>query len=114
MPRVRSFRRVVFVWLLRACTRRFCVYRISSAACSYRRLQARPECHQLRTTAAIAVRNWQTVSSGFFPPKVLMNPRQEQVTHRRQNQVALQALVTPTFVMVQAQLALLILKAALD
>src|SRR6478736_1618480 len=114
MPRARSFCRVVFVWLLRACTRRFCAYRISSAACSRRRLQARTDCHQLQTTAAIALCNWQTVNSGFFPPQLLMHPRQEQIAHRGQNQVAFQTPITPTFVMVQAQLALLILKAALD
>src|SRR6476620_10344163 len=114
MPSARSLRRVDLVWLLRACTRRFCAYRISSAACSYRRLQARPDCHQLQTTAAIAVCTWHTVSSGFFPPKALMDPRQEQVTHHRKDQVTFQADIASAFKMIQTQLPFLILKAALD
>src|SRR5262245_24776039 len=114
MPSARSFRRVAFVWLLRACDRRCCAYRLSSAACWYSRIQARSDCHQLRTTAAIAVCTWQTVSSGFFPPQVLMDPRQEQVAHRREDQVTLQALIPSAFVVVQPQLAFLVLETTLD
>src|SRR5436190_24227417 len=43
---------------------------------------------QERTMAAAAVRTWQTVSSGFFPPQFLMHLRQEQMADSRDRLMA--------------------------
>ncbi len=77
MPAARSFRRAAFVWLLRAWARRACVYCKSLAVFSSNRVTQPPESHRHLTNADIAVRTWHTVSSGFFPPKVLVDFRQE-------------------------------------
>src|SRR6266446_1879759 len=114
MPTACSLRRVAFVWLLRAWARRLCAYWISSAACSYRRLQARPDCHQLRTTATTAVWTWQTVNSGFFPPKFLVYSRQKEVTHGREDKVPFQPQIATSFIMVQTHLSLVIFKTPLN
>jgi hypothetical protein len=64
--------------------------------------------------AATAVCTWQTVRLGFFPPEVLSDLGQEQVTHRTEDQMALQAEVAATFVMIQAELAFFVLETAFD
>ena len=46
--------------------------------------------HQNGINAATAVWTWHSVSSGFFPPELLPHPRQEQVAHATQDQVAFQ------------------------
>src|SRR5205823_4797673 len=114
MPRACNFLRVDFVWLRRACTLRVCRYSNSPAVCSSNRAPTRPESHMLLTIAAIAMRTWHTVSSGFFPPKVRVDPRQKQVTYRRDNHVSLQALIPSAFVVIQAEFAFFIFEAALD
>src|SRR5512142_970729 len=113
MPRSRSLCRVRFTWLLRARAFRRCAQLIFLAAlASSFSCDGRDDNPQQRTSAATAVCSWQTVSSGFFPPEFLAHPRQEQVTHRRENQVALQPQVTPALILVQADLALLVLETA--
>src|SRR5947209_1559565 len=114
MPRACNFPRVAFVWLRRACALRLCRYTNSVAVSSSSRAPTRPESHILRTTAAIAMRTWHTVNSRFFPPKVRVDLCQEQVAYRRDDQVSLQSLIPSAFVVIQAQLAFFIFKAALD
>src|ERR1700733_11208809 len=114
MPNVRSFLRVVFVWLFRAAAFLHCVRRISSAVRSNSFDDGRCLSHQLGINAAIAVCTWHSVSSGFFPPEFLSHPRQEQVTYATQNQVAFQTLVATPFVLIQPDLRFLILETTLD
>src|SRR5262245_52884654 len=83
MPSRRSLRRVRLVWLFRALAFCFCWYAIFSAVRSSSFLLACfPNDHDC-TKAAAAVRIWQTVSSGFFPP-LLPSFFQEQVSNRGQ------------------------------
>ena len=77
MPTACNFPRVVFVWLRRAWAARACRYANSAAVFSSNRAPTRPESHILLTTAAIAVRTWHTVNSGFFPPTLLVDLRHE-------------------------------------
>src|SRR5271165_4106201 len=112
MPKARNFFRIRFVWLSRAAALRRWYHAIFLAALASSFSSARGDDKpQERTSAAIAVCNWQTVSSGFSPPRFLSHSRQEQVAHRRQNQVAFQSQVAAAFVLIQADLALLVLKA---
>src|SRR3989304_8952245 len=91
MPNARSFRRVALLWLLRAWAFLFCARAISLAACSYSGLEARPPSHQALTTAAAATWTWQTVTSGFFPPKLLADSGQEQIAHGRDRPLSAEA-----------------------
>src|SRR5947199_2820247 len=110
MPNSRSFRLVVLVWLLRAWALRCCWYVIFAAVFSSNRPEAGWSLtHQDRISAAVAVCNWHTVSSRFFPP-FLARFCQEQITDRRQHQVPFQALVAPPFVLIQTKLTLVVLK----
>src|SRR5580693_4452198 len=112
MPNARNFFRVRFVWLLRVTALRRWCHTIFLAALASSFSSARGDDKpQERTSAAMAVCNWQTVSSGFSPPLFLSHPRQEQVAHRRQNQVAFQSEITTAFVLIQADLTLLVFKA---
>lgn len=112
MPNARSFFRVRFAWLLRATALQRWHHAIFLAALASSFSSARGDDKpQERTSAAIAVCNWQTVSSGFFPPLFLSHSRQEQVAHSRQNQVPFQSQVTAAFVLIQADFTLLIFKA---
>src|SRR3954464_464162 len=65
------------------------------------------------TNAAVAVRTWQMVRLGFFPPELPANVRQHQVAHRADGQVPLQPQVASTFPVVKAQLRLAVLERAL-
>src|SRR6266511_5784446 len=108
-----SLRRVCLVWLTRAAAFRLCVYPMRSAVRSSSRCPALlPSPHDC-TNAAAAARTWHTVTSGFFPPQPLSHPRAKQVRQRRQPLVPQQPLVIPPFVVVEAQLGLLVLEAAL-
>src|SRR5262245_571671 len=112
MPSSRSLRRVRLVWLFRAWALRRCAHvifltTVSTSFC-FARCDDNP---QDRTRADIAVCSWQTVSSGFFFHRFLPHPRQEQVAHRRQEQVTFQPQVAAAFVLVQADLTLVVLEA---
>src|SRR5512142_2153958 len=112
MPRSCNRRRVRFVWLLRAWALRRCARVILAAACASSLSTAwASDSHQERTKAATAVCSWQTVRSGFFPPPLLPHPRQEQQAHRREEQVAFQPHMAPALVVLQADLAFVILEA---
>src|SRR3954447_20809392 len=114
MPNARSFFRVALVWLLRAAAFLTCVRSISAAVLSSSFSEGRWPSHQLGISAAIAVCTWHSVSSGFPPPELLSHPRQEQVAHAAQDQVTFQAPVSPAFILVQPDLALLVLETTLD
>ena len=113
MPRSRRLCRVRLKWLLRASAFRFSAQVIFLAALastfSFDRREDKP---QAWTKAATAVWSWQTVSSGFFPRPFLPHPRQEQVTHATEDEVTFQAQIPSSLILVQPDLALLILEAA--
>jgi hypothetical protein len=113
-PDARSRRLVRWVWLFRAAAFLCCALLISADVRSNSSFGSLRFNHQNGINAAIAVCTWHSVSSRFFPPKLLAQPRQEQVAHATQDQVAFQTLVAPALVLVQADLALLILKTTLD
>src|SRR4051812_33370808 len=112
MPSSRSILRVRFTWLLRAAALRRRAHVIFFAAfsstCSFDRRDVNP---QERTNAAIAVCSWHTVSPGTFSPPFLPHPRQEQVAHRANDHVPFQAQVPSALVLIQPDLALLVLEA---
>src|SRR5215469_11080224 len=112
MPSSRNLRRVRLMWLLRAVVRRCCAHVIFLAAFSSSwSLDRRDVNPHDRTNAAIAVCSWQTVSSGFFPPPFLTHSRQEQVAQAAEDQVSFQPQVAPSLVLVQTDLAFLVLEA---
>src|SRR5947209_3038829 len=114
MPNLCSLRRVVLAWLFRAWALRRWSTLIFLAVFSSNRSEAGPSLsHQDRTRAAMAVCNWHTVSSRFFPP-FLPHLGEEQVTDRGQNHVAFESQVASALVLVQADLALLVFKTPFD
>src|SRR5262249_15621877 len=66
------------------------------------------------TKALKAVLTWHTVSPGFCFPPPPAHPRAEQVRQRHQPLVPNQPRVTAPLEVVEAQLGLAVLKAALD
>src|SRR5512142_3080233 len=114
MPSARSFFRVRFTWLCRAWALRRCAHVIFlTAFASSFSFDRRDDNPHERTSAASAVCSWQTVSSELFSPPFLTHTRQEQVAHRRQDQVTLQPQIASPLVLVQPDLALVVLKATL-
>src|SRR5512135_3705866 len=112
MPNLWSLRRVLLVWHFRARAFRCCARRIFAAVRSRRFLGGVWPSHQDGMQAAIASCTWHSVSSGFFPPELLPHPCQEQVADRTERQVTLQAHVPPPLVVIQPDLAFLVLEAA--
>src|SRR5512142_595149 len=112
MPNLWSLRRVLLVWHFRARAFRCCVRRIFAAVRSRRFLGGVWPSHQDGMQAAIASCTWHSVSSGFFPPELLPHPCQEQVADRTERQVTLQAHVPPPLIVIQPDLAFLVLEAA--
>src|SRR5580704_3907079 len=80
----------------------------------YRRSRAGGLSSRPAMTASVAIRTWQMVHSGFFPPQRLTRFRHEQVADRSQYQMPLQADPTAPLPMIEAELALAIFKATLD
>ena len=66
-------------WLFRERALRSWVSVMMSAARCRREVTAFPVSHHDWTKAAAAVRTWQTVSSRFFPPPLLMHAGEEQM-----------------------------------
>src|SRR5436305_1048509 len=110
MPTACSRRRVRLVWHRRARALRRCARWISSDVRSSSFVGGVRSNHQNGISAATAVCTWHSVSSGFSPPELLPYPRQEQVTHAAQDQVAFQPPVPPALVLVQPDLTLLVLE----
>ena len=79
-----------------------CWYLIFSAVRSNRSLLALFPNDQDCIKAAAAVRTWQTVNSGFFPP-LLPHAFQEQVRDCRQRLVADKPSIFSSFVMIESQ-----------
>src|SRR6202011_2657620 len=109
-PMLRNCRRVRLRWLFRERALRTWVSRIMRAARSINWLAAVPESHQDRTNAEVAVRIWQTVNSGFFPPPCLMHAREKQVGQGRDRLMTHQADIGTAFKMIEAQFRFLIFK----
>src|SRR3989304_535683 len=62
------------------------------------------------TRIAVAVRTWQSVRSGFFPPMLLVELGQEQVADATEDQVPLDRPALAGLEVVQPQFALAILE----
>lgn len=73
MPILRNRFRFFLVWLRQDAASRSCVSVMVRAARSRNICLTCPVNHNDRISAELAVRSWQTVSSGFFPPPLLMN-----------------------------------------
>ncbi len=112
-PFCRSRRRVRFWCDVRVLRFARCVSTISVATCSSSRVETRPFSHSELIWAAIALWIWHTVHSGFFPPTPQNRSGEKKIADTCQDQMSDQPLVGSALVMVQAQFALLILKAAL-
>src|SRR6516225_376781 len=110
MPRACNRRSVRLVWHRRASALRRCARWISSDVRSNSLVGGFRSSHQNGIDAATAVCTWHSVRSGFFPPELLSHPRQEQVTDTAQDQVPLQPPVAPALVLVQPDLAFLVLE----
>src|SRR5882672_6574277 len=63
--------------------------------------------------ALAAVRTWQTVNSGFFPPIFLVNFSQEHQTCRADSQVSFERPIVPHLKVVQPDLSLVVLETTL-
>src|SRR5208283_4377588 len=112
MPILRKTRRVCLMWQRRAQAFRRCARWIIAAVRSNNRADTRRSIHHERISADTAVWTWQTVNSDFFPPQPLVGLCQEQVTDRTEDQMAFEPRITPPLVMVQADLAFVVLEAA--
>lgn len=62
----------------------------------------------------MALRTWAIVSSGFFPPMLQAELRQEQMAHAGQDQVSLDGDVLANFEVVHAKFRLAVLEHPLD
>ena len=110
MPFARKHWSVAFQWPRRAWALRSCVIANCAAITSARFREHRPPLYQIGTRNRVAVRTWQTVTSGFFPPLLLAELGQEQMTHAGQDQVALDRKVVADLEVVHAQLGLGVLQ----
>src|SRR5436305_10513135 len=106
MPSAASFLRVVRVWQRRASALRRCVYSSSAAAASRISLAALLPSPQERTSAAVAVRTWQTVNSGFFPPQFLLRFGEEQMAHGRERLVSFETQIRSSLEVIEPQFGL--------
>ena len=88
MPMSRNRMRFFLTWLRRAAASRCCVSVMMAAVRSSNFSRTCPVSHSDRISAEVAVRSWQTVSSGFFPPPLLVYLDQEQMADSGQDQVA--------------------------
>src|SRR6516225_5910123 len=102
--------RVRLVWERRALAFCRCWYTIFSAVCSNRRAARLRPSHHDCTKAAAAVRSWQTVRSGFFPPPLLPDAGEEQMANSGHRLVPQQPQVVAALVVIEAQFGFLILK----
>ena len=114
MPMLRRSWRVRLVWQRRAQALRRCARSMSWAVRSKSRADTRPSSHHERISADTAVWTWQTVNSDFFPPQPLVSLGEEQIADRAEDQMAFESRISPSFIMIQADLALVVLEAPLD
>ena len=101
-------------WLARALAFCLCACPIDRAARAASRLAASSPSPNPSTDAAAAVRNWLTVSSGFFPPQLPADLSQQEVADRADDLMAFQPQVAATLPVVEPQLRFAVLKAPLD
>src|SRR3954453_677601 len=107
MPKLCNCRLLSRVWHRRATAFRPCARTSRADVRSSRAREGRRPNHHDGMHAASATCTWHSVSSGFFPPESLTHPRQEQEADGAQRQVADQAHVAPTLVVIQSDLAFL-------
>ena len=100
---LRSCLRFFLIWQRRERAVRSCVKVIISAAFSNNLSLTLPVSHKDRTSAEEAVRIWQTVNSGFFPPPQLIDFGQEQITDRGDYKMATKRLVIANLEMAQSE-----------
>ena len=93
IPISRNRLRFSRIWQRRERAIRNCVNVIIPAVFSNNLSLTFPVSHKDRTSAEEAVRIWQTVNSGFFPPPQLMYLSQEQMTDRGDYKMATKGLV---------------------
>ncbi len=110
----RRIRRFRLIWQRRARALRSCMPASNAAVRCNRRDETRPSSHHERINPDTAVCTWQTVHSGFFFPQPLFRLGQKQVADRTENQMPLEARIPPSFVMSQADFALVVLEAAFN
>ncbi len=88
MPISRNRVRFFLTWLRREAASRCCVSVMMAAVRSSNFSRICPVSHSDRISAEVAVRSWQTVSSGFFFPPLLVYLDEEQMADSSQDQVA--------------------------
>src|SRR5262249_25924272 len=113
MPASRNFRRVSRLWQRRASALRSSIGRLIRPAFSSTAVRPPRVSPHDRTKALNAPLTWQHVSSGFFPPPPLTHPRTKQMGQRHQALVTDQTRIRAPLEVVEAQLRLLVFKAAL-
>ena len=99
-------------WLFREAALRRWIWVMMEAMRVNNSCAARLASHHDCTSAAAAVRTWQTVKSGFFPPPLLVRASQEQVRDGSDCLMSHQAHVRAALEMVEAQLCFFVLEAA--
>src|ERR1041384_6446721 len=110
MPKAHRRLRVFLVWLRRALAFCRCWYTMVSAAWSSRRVAVLGPSHHDCTNAEAAVRSWQTVISGFFPPPPLPYACQEQVSYRRYRLMPQQPKIMAALVVIESKFSFFILE----
>ena len=114
MPRRCSSRRRALVWLSRAVRLRCWVYWMVLAARCRRAGRSSGLRDQVSMRALAAVRTWQSVISGFFPPQPLALLGKEEMADLGDQQVSADGLILADLEMGQAELGFLVLEAAFD
>src|SRR5512147_1120105 len=76
-------------WLRAALSLRSCVNANCMWICSANFREQRPPRAQIGTSVAVAVRTWQTVRLGFFPPVSQAELAEEDVAQTTEDQVPL-------------------------
>ena len=113
MPISRNRLRFSRVWQRRERAIRCCVTVIISAVRSKNFSCTMPVSHKDRTRAEDAVRIWQTVRSGFFPPPLLMYFSQKQMAHSSDYQMTTERFIVTNLEVAQPKFAFFILKTSL-
>src|SRR5262249_27399798 len=104
---------VALRWVSRALEFSRCARLIDRAA---RRASARAAClpnAEPSTAAAAAVRTWQTVNCGFFPPQLPTDLCQQKDAHGADDLVPHQTQIAATFPVIEPEFGLAVLEATL-
>src|SRR4030043_699583 len=101
-------------WLRAALALRCCVSTNYATICSAYLYEQRPPRAQRGTSMAVAVRTWQSVRPGFFPPMFQAELAQENVAQATEDQVPLDREILAHFKMIHPQFRLAVLEGAFD